>query len=1038
MRFRMLGALEVWSGDGWAGIGAAKWRSLLACLLLKPRQIVSTESLIFELWGDSPPPTATNLISIYVLRLRRAIGDPEGRVLIHRKPGYQLMIAEGDTDLRLFESLVADGRRALAAGDAKGAAAVLARAEGLWRGGFLADVPPSVLVSTESERSAELRLAATELRVGAEMTRGHHAEVIPELRSLVGEHPLREGLWLLLMRALDGAGRHAEALDAYGQAREVIAAELGVDPGAELQRQYAELLAADAAPALPAVRPVTRAVPPPARSAPRPPAPRTDDGADDVQASPGPGPDPDVPGTIAIGAFAELPGADVPEAIAKPAGSVSAPLPQPAQLPADIGDFTGRELQVRHLADMLTSHDAGSGPGAVRIAIVAGTAGLGKTTLAVHAAHQVRSLFPDGQLYMDLSGASADPLTPGEVLARFLRDLGVEGDKVPAREDERAALYRTRLTGRRMLLLLDNAKDAAQVRPLLPGSASCAVLVTTRNRTPDLVSTRFVDLNVLSDSEALELFSRIVGDGRPAAEPDATAQILLACAGLPLAIRICAARLAARRQWRIATMANRLRDEKRRLDELQIGDLEVRASFQVSYDSLKAGRRRVDPARAFRMLGLWQGRTISLAAATALIGEREGDVADALETLVDANLLESPAPDWYRFHDLLRVYATERAQSEEPEAAREAAVARLLHWYLGTAEAAADVISPRRYRVPYDIHPEAACPAPEDVFGWYDDERLNVMSAIRQAAAAGLHDIAWRLPMALFPVFNRRGNWTDCAGAHRIAVSSAREAGNRRGEACALQNLGAALAMTRDAESLGYLEEALAIRADIGDHDGEAATAISLADAYYKLRGAESAFGHSRRCLAVLRESRNEYFLAMALNNHADICLELGRLDEAAECVREALAVPREVSGYVYGYALHNLGRVHLESGRLEDAIQTLTEAHRAHVESGSLMDQALTLKQLGEAQRALGQEAMARESWNAALVIFKGLHADDQVAAIQSALAALARPSPRAGPGPRFAGAHFGSRVRIRLVLGRTVLRCGLPGHAGTQERTG
>ncbi len=415
---------------------------------------------------------------------------------------------------------------------------------------------------------------------------------------------------------------------------------------------------------------------------------------------------PDSPGSIAIGTIVD-PGPVDPVSTAASVASEapetapgSAPhIPRPAQLPADIGDFTGRETPVEQLCALLLGADATSSPGAVRIAVVNGAAGLGKTTLAVHAAHQVREQFPDGQLYVDLLGASAQPADPGEVLARFLRDLGVEGDKVPARDDERAALYRTRLTGRRVLILLDNAQDAAQVRQLLPGSSSCAVLVTTRNRTPDLVSTRFVDLNVLEDSEALALFSRVVGPERAAAEPDATAEVLVACAGLPLAIRICAARLAARSQWRVGTLAARLRNVHRRLDELSIGDLAVRASFQVSYDSLRSPARGVDPARVFRLLGLWQGTSISLAAAAVLVGAADDDAEDALETLVDANLLESPAPDWYRFHDLLRVYATERAQAEEPEAARAEAVGRLLRWYLDAAEAAANAVSPHRYQV---------------------------------------------------------------------------------------------------------------------------------------------------------------------------------------------------------------------------------------------------------------------------------------------------------------------------------------------------
>ena len=241
--------------------------------------------------------------------------------------------------------------------------------------------------------------------------------------------------------------------------------------------------------------------------------------------------------------------------------------------------------------------------------------------------------------------------------------------------------------------MLDNAQDAAQVSSLLPGSSSCAVLVTTRNRTPDLVSTRFVDLNVLEDAEALALFSRFVGEERAAAEPDATAEVLVACAGLPLAIRICAARLAARRPWRIATLAGRLRNERRRLDELSIGDLAVRASFQVSYGSLRAPANRVNPARVFRLLSLWKGLRISQAAAGALVDAPEDDIVEALETLVDVNLLESPAPDWYRFHDLLRVYAIERARAEEAEEGQSEAIGRLLRWYLDTVEAAADTVS---------------------------------------------------------------------------------------------------------------------------------------------------------------------------------------------------------------------------------------------------------------------------------------------------------------------------------------------------------
>ena len=326
--------------------------------------------------------------------------------------------------------------------------------------------------------------------------------------------------------------------------------------------------------------------------------------------------------------------------------------------------------------------------------MVAGSGGLGKTSLAVHAAHRVRRRFPDGQLYVDLLGATAAPLLPGDVLARFLRDLGVDGRDIPVDEDERAARYRTTLARRRMLVVLDNARDAAQVRPLLPGTASSAVLVTTRSRMPDLASTKLVDLNVLDDDEALKLFVKVVGEERAAAEPEATAELLDACAGLPLAIRICAARLVTRSGWTIRAMAGRLTDEHRRLDEMRAGDLAVRASFEVSFTSLppSTDKRGIDPALAFRLLGLWQGPSISSAAAAALFGVPEYSAEDALEVLVDTHLLESVATDRYRFHDLLRVYAAERAEADLLAAERDAALTRLLTWYMRTADAAATAV----------------------------------------------------------------------------------------------------------------------------------------------------------------------------------------------------------------------------------------------------------------------------------------------------------------------------------------------------------
>jgi tetratricopeptide (TPR) repeat protein len=478
--------------------------------------------------------------------------------------------------------------------------------------------------------------------------------------------------------------------------------------------------------------------------------------------------------------------------------------------------------------------------------------------------------------------------------------------------------------------------------------------------------------------------------------------VLSACAGLPLAIRICAARLTARRHWKIATMARRLRDERKRLDEMKTGDLAVRASFQVSYDTLQTADYGPEPARVFRLLGLWEGPSISLSAAAALLGEPEDDIEDALETLVDANLLESPAADWYRFHDLLRFYATERARAEESEADRGEAVTQLLRWYLATAEAGAEIVSPHRYRVPLGDEPVAE-PLPltsvEDVLAWYDSERENVLAAIRQAAAAGLDDVAWQLSATLLPVFNRRNNWADCIIANRIGVDSARRTGRRAGEAWVLQNLGQALAKLRDKEAFPVLEQALAIRRETGDRTGEAQTAITLGDAYHKLRGPEAAFEHSLRCLDVLREAGNASILGIGLNNHGEYCLELGRLDEAAEYFREARDIWEGIGTYGKAYALHNLGRVYLESGRLDDAIATLNEAYRAHQASGDLSGQALALKYLGQACLAVGDKEEARKAWTRALMIFESLEAVSDAAEIRTALAGLSPGQPRTAP---------------------------------------
>ncbi len=962
MQFRMLGPLEVQVDGSWSGINAAKWRTVLAVLLLQPGQVVLTERLIIEVWPEETPARATNLISVYVHRLRRLIGDPDGKVLTTRAPGYQLVIDAEDTDAGRFARLAAEGRQALQAGEFEQASAVLGAALGLWQGPrALTDVPASTLVSAEASRLEESRIEAVQLNIQADLGCGRHAQVVGQLHRLLADYPLREELWALLMRALYRSGRQAEALEAYAQAREVIAEELGVDPSAELQQLYQRILQADSG------------APPASRT----PVPADSPFATPVTAAPvEPAP---------AGQAADLPGEPGTQTGPSP------PLPRVAQLPADIPDFTGRSGQLRRLYDLLSGPGQPDSPGAVVVAAVIGAGGLGKTTLAVHAAHRLRTHYPDGQLYANLQGAAPNPAAPSDVLARFLRDLGMDPARIPVDAEERAAQYRTLLTDRHVLIVLDDAKDAAHVRPLLPGSASCAVLVTTRSRMPDLAGSRFVDLDVLELAEAQAMFATIIGPGRAEAEPRATDEVLAACAGLPLAIRIAGARLAARSGWSVQTIASRLSDERRRLDWLKTGDLAVRACFEVSFTSLphQLGVDEVDPAHAFRLLGTWQGSSIGLPAAATLVGQDDGSVADALEVLVDAQLLQSPAPDRYRFHDLLKAYAADRARREETAADRDEAIRRLLAWYLHTVDAVAHMVSPHRYQF------ELAAPglggepltfhSLDEALNWCEVERTNLVAATRQAAAAGLHEIAWQLPVAAVAFFNRRTYWADWVETNQIALASVRVLGDQRGEALVLNCLGTAYLRRRMAEATDYFEPALAIRRQIHDLAGEVQTATSLADIYRLLQRYDEALELLKRALEIQRQAANPYSQGVVLNNLGETYLALGRVAEAVDSLEHARDIFREIDdSRGEGYALNNLGEAYLAQGRVADAIAFLEQALNLRHAAGDRLEEAETLLPLVGAYRAENAPGRAAECFRQALQIFDELDETQQAAALR------------------------------------------------------
>ncbi len=659
---------------------------------------------------------------------------------------------------------------------------------------------------------------------------------------------------------------------------------------------------------------------------------------------------------------------------------------------------------MEQLCTLLSSSHGEQGPAAVRLALVSGAGGLGKTTFAVHIAHALAPQFPDGQLYANLLGA-AQPLDPAEVLARFLRDFGLDAATVPADPDERAGRYRTLLAGRRVLIVLDDARDAAQVRPLLPGSASCAVLITTRGQMPGLAGARAIDLDVLPLDEARKLFDLVAGRERAAAEPAAADDVLAACAGLPLAIRIAAARLAARGSWTVRALADRLADEHKRLDFLRAGDLGVRASFEVSFTSLPGPEPPggIDPARAFRLLGLWTGPSISLPAAAALLGEEENAAADALDVLLDTHLLESPEPDRYRFHDLLRVYAADRARTQVTEQDRPAAVIRLLTWYLHTVEAAARAISPQHTRVPLDPLPSGVSPlnfaTHHDALAWCESERPGLIAASRLAAVYRLHDVAWKLAVAAMSFYYRRSHWDDWVTTNQIGLESARASGDRRAEAWMLNNLGMAYGAQHMEESVNYFEQALALYSEVNDTRGEARASVNLANSLLDMRDFTAACQAARRALGLDRQTGYRYGEGIALNILGCASRELGQCGEAIGHLRQALAIFQELEfSDPEADTLSELGETYMRLGHLADATTCLHAALAMERDSGNRYHEAVALQRLGRVRRETGNHQLARGLFVEALQLWEELGEVKRTAEIETDLASLPERDGRAG----------------------------------------
>ena len=671
--------------------------------------------------------------------------------------------------------------------------------------------------------------------------------------------------------------------------------------------------------------------------------------------------------------------------------------PSPAQLPADLADFTGRRREVRRIVELLAPGEGPQQAACVVVTAVSGTGGVGKTALAVHVGHRLREVFPDGQIFVDLAATGDRQASAEDLVARLLRDLGVAADDMPAEAQERAALYRSLLADRSVLIILDNARNGAQVRPLLPGSGACRVLVTSRSRMADVAGCIPVELEVLDDTEALALFTTIVGTGRVAGELKASADVLSVCAGLPLAIRICGARLVNRPAWSIGYLARRLGDHSRRLNELSAGDLAIRSSLALSFDDL-AARRAPDGGslvRCLRLLAIAPTAETGAPAAAALFDMTPEQAEAALETLVDASLVQSPSAGRYRMHDLVRMYCAERSAEDDSAAERESAADRVLAWYARTAANAALVVNPRRRHPSLDMT-SGGQPwdfgSYDDALAWLDLEYANLVAAANTPQSRAQCETAWKIPILLFDLFQLRAHHDEAVAAHEAALAAARRLGDHAAEGWLLSHLSVVHSNAgRPGESIDCLRAALDIDRSTGNRWSQTVNLVNLGFAYIVHRDFEQAVETLEEAALMAAETGHRVAEAAALANTGNAYMELGRLDEAATLTRRALAAHQALGDrQAEGATLGDMAEIEYRRGHARQAVDLCHAALLINRETGFRRQEAIALGSLGRALEMLGEVPSAQDALTEAHAIFIEL-GDPLAEEIQAHLDALA-----------------------------------------------
>ncbi|SNR25896.1 AfsR/SARP family transcriptional regulator [Actinomadura mexicana] len=953
MEFRVLGPVELWIDGQRRDLGTTKERCVLAALLLTPRQPVPAEILIYRVWGDSPPTKARQGLHTYMARLRNRLEGVEDVALVSRQGSYQIDVADESVDLYRFR-LLRDQARAIAeSGDDEYALDHHRQAAALCRAEPLADLAGDWAERTRRNLEEEL-LAAALYRIDLELQRGNHADLVRELSELTERHPQDQRPVARLMMALYRCGRPAEALEVYRRTRVLLVEESGTEPGPGLRQLQQQILRSDPA-------------------------------------------------------LLRVPGTQL---------SVDR---SPHTLPHDPRVFVGRDEELRQLMDMVPAvgeHGAAGPPSASTVTVVTldGMPGVGKTALAVRLAHRLAEQFPDGQMFLSLHAHDPrqKPLGPAEALDTLLRMIGLPAARVPRALDERAALWRSQLAASRAILVLDDAAGHEQVRPLLPASAGCLVIVTSRRRLTGLHDSRPLSLDVLPVRDATALFTGIAGAGRAEAGDDVR-EVVERCGRLPLAVGMVASRLLHRRAWTTRDLLARLTPYDRRLEELRDEGREITTVFEVSYRGLPAPLRD-----AFRAFGLHPGPDLTAHAAAAALGRPVREAERILEELFDRHLITEPVGGRYRFHDLVHDYARRLTRETDSDEECRRIVHRILDFHLTAAERADRLISPHRPALDLRIvHPPPELPAPleeSEAATWFAAEHHCLLNAAAEAERAGLPGHVAGFARVLAGYLESQGHWDAAERLHTRAIAALRDgddgpglaralsdrslvrfrsgeydsaledaeralavfrsAGERHGEADILDHVGLIhWHLSRFPEALAHGEEALAIHRALDDRRGEAKN-LDYTAIYLEYMGRYREAEQLRlRALTIFTEIEDPRGRTMALNNMGDLMLRMGAVDRAVDYYGRTAAAAAELGRQNQAIMLINLGNVSRHTGDHETALAHYRKALALAMELGDRRTQVETLIGIGATFHNTGRYGEALVHHERALAISQSIN---------------------------------------------------------------